>query len=52
MFNDRSKVSIALIIFYIPAAIVAGILLFYRHGRPRMAWIYLMVFSLSMGQLP
>ncbi|KAJ5190957.1 uncharacterized protein N7498_009942 [Penicillium cinerascens] len=46
--NDRSKVSIALICFYLPAEILAAILLFHRHGRPRMAWIYLAVFSISM----
>lgn len=54
MLNDHSKVGIALIIFYIPAVLLAAWLLFHRHAkrkgqkcRPRLAWIVLMIFSLS-----
>ncbi|KAL1965849.1 hypothetical protein VTN77DRAFT_5170 [Rasamsonia byssochlamydoides] len=54
MLTDHSKVSIAQIIFYVPAVLLAAWLLFHRHahrhgqgqGRPRLAWFVLMVFSL------
>ncbi|KAJ9365594.1 hypothetical protein C8Q69DRAFT_499204 [Paecilomyces variotii] len=45
MLQDRSKVGIALIIFYIPAVILAAYLLFRRHGRPRLGWYLLTAFS-------
>lgn len=53
MLNDHSKVGIALIIFYVPAILLAAWLLFHRHAhgkgndRPRLAWIVLLIFSLS-----
>lgn len=47
MLNVRTKLGIAEIVFYIPAIVVAAYLLFLRHGKPRMAWILLFVFSLS-----
>ncbi|KKA23805.1 hypothetical protein T310_2156 [Rasamsonia emersonii CBS 393.64] len=52
MLNDHSKVGIALIIFYVPAVLLAAWLLFHRHAhgkgndRPRLAWIVLLIFSL------
>ncbi|RHZ58991.1 hypothetical protein CDV55_102304 [Aspergillus turcosus] len=46
MLTDHSKVAIAQIVFYIPAVVAAGVLLFHRHGRPRQAWIILQVFCL------
>ena len=50
MLNDHSKASIAVIVFYVPAIILATYLLSHRHGRPRMAWIVLFVFTI--GQYP
>ena len=47
MLNTRAKLGIAEIVFYIPAFTIAAYLLFLRHGKPRMAWILLFVFSLS-----
>lgn len=52
MLNARAKLGIAEIVFYIPAIAVAAYLLFLRHGRPRMAWILLFVFSLSQSHQP
>lgn len=46
MFNDHSKVSIAQIVFYIPAILVS-LYLCYRHKRPRLSWMILLFFSLS-----
>ncbi|RAK95357.1 uncharacterized protein BO80DRAFT_487172 [Aspergillus ibericus CBS 121593] len=45
MFNDHSKTSIALIVFYIPAFILAAYHACYRHKRPRLSWIILLLFS-------
>lgn len=47
MFNARVKTGIAIIAFYIPALLVAAHHLFRRHGRPRLAWYILLMFSLS-----
>lgn len=52
MLTDHSKVAIAQIVFYIPAIVAAGVLLFHRHGRPRQAWIILQVFCLSKSIVP
>ncbi|KAE8371314.1 hypothetical protein BDV26DRAFT_302836 [Aspergillus bertholletiae] len=46
MFNDHSKASIAQIVFYIPTTIMAAYLAYYRHQRPRMAWLILLLFSI------
>lgn len=46
MFNDHSKVSIAQIVFYVPAILVS-LYLCYRHKRPRLSWMILLFFSLS-----
>ncbi|OGM47972.1 hypothetical protein ABOM_002742 [Aspergillus bombycis] len=46
MFNDHSKTSIAQIVFYVPATIIAAYLAYYRHQRPRMAWLILLFFSI------
>ncbi|RHZ59261.1 uncharacterized protein CDV56_106529 [Aspergillus thermomutatus] len=46
MLTDHSKVAIAQIVFYIPAIIAAAVLLFHRHGAPRMPWYILQVFCL------
>lgn len=45
--DARAKIGIAEIVFYVPVIAVAQYLLFFRHGRPRMAWLLLLVFSLS-----
>ena len=47
MLNARAKIGIAEIVFYVPMIVVAKYLLIFRHGRPRMAWLLLLVFSLS-----
>lgn len=47
MFDAHSKLGIAQIIFYIPVTILAIYLAFYRHNRPRMAWLILIFFSIS-----
>ncbi|OOF93586.1 hypothetical protein ASPCADRAFT_132594 [Aspergillus carbonarius ITEM 5010] len=44
MFNDHSKTSIAIIVFYIPAFVLAAYHAFYRHKRPRLSWIILLLF--------
>ncbi|KKK19518.1 hypothetical protein ARAM_003495 [Aspergillus rambellii] len=44
MLTDHSKVAIAQIIFYIPVIVLAAILLFYRHGPPRLPWYILQIF--------
>ncbi|KAL4864108.1 hypothetical protein BDV12DRAFT_189151 [Aspergillus spectabilis] len=46
MFGSHSKLSIAQIVFYVPATVVAMYLACYRHKRPRMAWNILTFFSL------
>ncbi|KMP01725.1 hypothetical protein DIZ76_010951 [Coccidioides immitis] len=46
MLNDHSKASIAQILFYLPALVFTGYLRWHRHGRPRMAWIILLVFTI------
>ncbi|KAJ5751094.1 hypothetical protein N7533_008122 [Penicillium manginii] len=46
MFDTHSKLGIAQIIFYIPVTVLAVYLAFYRHNRPRMAWLILMFFSI------
>lgn len=46
MLNDHSKASIAQIVFYVPALALA-IALRIRHGRPRMAWVILILFCIS-----
>ncbi|KAJ5688730.1 hypothetical protein N7462_003122 [Penicillium macrosclerotiorum] len=45
MVCDHTKLSIAQIVFYLPVVITSAYLACYRHGRPRMAWIILMIFS-------
>ncbi|KAJ5765301.1 hypothetical protein N7520_004860 [Penicillium odoratum] len=45
MLADHSKMSIALIVFYIPVIILSTYLACYRHRRPRMAWNTLIFFS-------
>ncbi|KAJ5642891.1 uncharacterized protein N7484_005398 [Penicillium longicatenatum] len=45
MLQDHSKMSIALIVLYIPVILLSTGLACYRHKRPRMAWITLMFFS-------
>ena len=44
-FNSHSDVGAAQIAFYVSAFLVACVLVFYVHGRPRMAWTCLMLFS-------
>ncbi|KAK9242880.1 hypothetical protein V1506DRAFT_524189 [Lipomyces tetrasporus] len=49
MLNDHSKAGIALIVFYTPSMLVAGLLLFHRRALkelPRLAWIVLLVFCI------
>ncbi|PYH90489.1 hypothetical protein BO71DRAFT_387558 [Aspergillus ellipticus CBS 707.79] len=46
MLNDHSKLSIAQIVFYIPAIAVSTYLACYRHTRPRMSWNILLFFSI------
>lgn len=46
MLNDHSKVSIAQIVFYVPAILVS-LYLCYHHKRPRLSWMILLFFSLS-----
>lgn len=45
MLDSRADVGVAQIAFYIPAVLSAVFLLFSKHGKPRMAWIALFVFS-------
>ena len=52
MLDAHAKIGIAQIVFYVPAIAVAKYLVLFRHGRPRMAWILLLVFSLSETRLP
>jgi hypothetical protein len=50
MLNEHSKVSIAQIVFYVPAVIAATMLLFFRRavrGLPRYQWFVLVLFTLS-----
>jgi hypothetical protein len=47
MLDDHSKVSIAQILFYIPAIILSAYLAFHRHKRPRMTWLIILFFALS-----
>ena len=51
VLDGRAKTGIAEIVFYVPVTAVAQYLLIFRHGRPRMAWILLLVFSLSKLEL-
>lgn len=46
MLNAHSKTGIAQIVFYVPVIAVATFLVAFRHGRPRMAWVLLLLFSL------
>ncbi|KAF2100488.1 hypothetical protein NA57DRAFT_74095 [Rhizodiscina lignyota] len=43
--NVHSDVGIAQIAFYIPALFATCFLIFHKHGRPRMAWTSLVLFS-------
>lgn len=47
MLGSHSKLSIALIILYVPVILLAIYLACYRHIRPRMVWIILIFFSVS-----
>lgn len=47
MLQDHSKMSIALILLYIPVVLLSTYLACHKHKRPRMAWITLMFFSTS-----
>jgi hypothetical protein len=50
MLDQHSQVSIAQIVFYVPAVIAAVTLLFFRRavkGLPRYAWYVLTLFTLS-----
>lgn len=47
MLDSHSDLGIALIIFYIPVIVLAIYLACYRHIRPRMAWIIVIIFSVS-----
>lgn len=44
-WDQRSFVGLFQAIFYVPALLVAAYLLFHKHGRPRMPWISLTIFS-------
>ncbi|THC94048.1 hypothetical protein EYZ11_006457 [Aspergillus tanneri] len=46
MLTEHSKASIAQIVFWVPAVIPALILLFHRHGAPRVPWVILLLFSI------
>ncbi|KAL2051291.1 hypothetical protein ABVK25_008343 [Lepraria finkii] len=46
MLNSHSKTGIAQIVFYVPVIAVATFLVAFRHGRPRIAWVLLLLFSL------
>ena len=50
MLNAHAKIGIAQIVFYVPAIAIAVYLLFFRHGRPRMPWILLFVFSIGESE--
>ncbi|KAE8378011.1 hypothetical protein BDV26DRAFT_292613 [Aspergillus bertholletiae] len=46
MLTEHGKASIAQVVFWAPAVIPALILLFHRHGAPRMPWVILVLFAL------
>ncbi|RAO69571.1 uncharacterized protein BHQ10_005583 [Talaromyces amestolkiae] len=49
MLNEHTKVSIAQIVFYVPAAVAAAGLLFFRRPireLPRFPWVVLLIFTL------
>jgi hypothetical protein len=46
MLNPHSNLAIAQIAFYAPVVFLAAFLRFFRHGRPRLAWIFLFLFCL------
>src|SRR5579871_4778098 len=48
-WNSRSYVGLFQTIFYVPALAVATYQLLHKHGRPRMAWIGLTLFSAGMS---
>ena len=50
MLNAHAKIGIAQIVFYVPAIAIAVYLLLFRHGRPRMPWILLFVFSIGESE--
>jgi hypothetical protein len=45
VWNAHASVGVAQAVFYVPAFIAAAYLLFVKHGRPRMAWYALTVFT-------
>jgi hypothetical protein len=47
MWNSHSSVGLAQSIFYFPAIFAAALLLFRRHGSPRMPWVALYAFSIG-----
>lgn len=55
MLNEHTKVSIAQIVFYVPAAVAAAGLLFFRRPireLPRFPWVVLLIFTLGMPSFP
>ncbi|KAE8317088.1 hypothetical protein BDV41DRAFT_526751 [Aspergillus transmontanensis] len=51
MFHDHSKTSIAQIVFYVPATMMAAYLAYHRHQRARMALLILLFSSISQSPL-
>ena len=49
MWSSRASLGVAQIVFYIPAA-PAAIYLATRHGRPRLAWVFMAVLSFSQWE--
>ena len=52
MLNAHSRVGIAQIVFYAPVIALVTFLIALRHGRPRMAWVLLLLFSLRKRERP
>lgn len=55
MLNEHTKVSIAQIVFYVPAVVAAAALLFFRRPirvLPRFPWFVLLIFTLGMLSYP
>lgn len=44
-WTAHSSVGVAQIVFYVPAFLAAKYLLFFKHGRPILAWFALSTFS-------
>ncbi|KAJ6108444.1 hypothetical protein N7523_009767 [Penicillium sp. IBT 18751x] len=45
MLDSHSNLGIALIVFHVPIILLSLYLTCYRHTRPRIAWIIMVIFS-------